>query len=566
MRDLLGLGLSNAAVALVPAAAALAAGLCRGRPALVHSLWLLVLLKLVTPPLVRFDVPWPAPAPAPAAAEPDEPGPVVFDEWWPEGDGEGEPLAVEEAPEPPPAPATPAPAWVPDWAAVAGRLWLAGSASWFAVAAWRSWRFSRALRQVIDAPPELLQRVGRLAALVGLAGAPRVRLVPGRLTPMVWGVLRPVLLVPAGLAGRVEGEGLDALLLHELAHLRRRDHWARVAELLALGLFWWNPLAWYASARLRQAEEQCCDAWVVRVRPGAARAYAVALVEALDFLSPPVPATPPLACGLGEVADLKRRLKMILKKTTPHSLGRPGAAAVLALGAMLLPLMAGTSRGYDEEQQPPAKVKPAEEKKLFFDREVKEGDLAKAEAELKAQMEAIERARQRLAEARRAFAEREKGKGEPHKGGAVIRIEISGVEGDPKQIEKLVKDIEKMVPGKDRRVIVLRGHDKDGKWEFGRPGQGFRWDGEWGGPAGKGFFGPMPGGGGPAKPAGKQPPEKQPVKPDGGKPAPEKQPAKPEGGKPGGPSPDRRIDELERKLDAVMRALEDMKRGTGPKK
>src|SRR5262249_5366761 len=70
MDTLLHVGLSNAALATALAlSAAIASRLCR-RPALAHSLWLLVLLKLLTPPLWRVPLPWPAPVPEPTVATP----------------------------------------------------------------------------------------------------------------------------------------------------------------------------------------------------------------------------------------------------------------------------------------------------------------------------------------------------------------------------------------------------------------------------------------------------------------------------------------------------------------
>ena len=71
-----------------------------------------------------------------------------------------------------------------------------------------------------------------------------------------------------------------------------------------MGLYWWHPVVWYARRELREAEEQCCDAWVVATLPGAGRAYASALLDTLDFLSAAPPAVPLLASGLGQVSDL----------------------------------------------------------------------------------------------------------------------------------------------------------------------------------------------------------------------------------------------------------------------
>jgi len=65
--------------------------------------------------------------------------------------------------------------------------------------------------------------------------------------------------------------------------------------------------------------------WVPRILPGASRTYATALVDALDFLCGDPLTMPPLASGIGNVADLKRRLTMILRETTPPALGHSGA-------------------------------------------------------------------------------------------------------------------------------------------------------------------------------------------------------------------------------------------------
>ena len=76
-----------------------------------------------------------------------------------------------------------------------------------------------------------------------------------------------------------------ALLTHELAHLKRKDHWVRWLDLAVAGLYWWNPVVWWARRAMREAEEQCCDAWAVGAMPRGARTYAAALMAALDFIS-----------------------------------------------------------------------------------------------------------------------------------------------------------------------------------------------------------------------------------------------------------------------------------------
>src|SRR6185312_11123713 len=109
-------------------------------------------------------------------------------------------------------------------------------------------------------------------------------------------------------------------------------------EFIVRGLYWWHPVVWYAGRELREAEEQCCDAWVVSTLPGSGRTYAEALVETLDFLSQAPGAVPVLASGIGHVSDLKRRLRMIMGGTTPRSLTWGGLLAMLVVGGFGLPL------------------------------------------------------------------------------------------------------------------------------------------------------------------------------------------------------------------------------------
>jgi hypothetical protein len=144
--------------------------------------------------------------------------------------------------------------------------------------------------------------------------------------------------LPAALWERLAPDQQDTLLAHELAHLRRRDHWVRRLELLVLGLYWWHPVVWWGRRQLHEAEEQCCDAWVVWALPAAARAYATALLETVTFLSQSRRALPVTASGAGHVRPLKRRLAMILRDPPSRTLTWGGALVVLALAALLLPL------------------------------------------------------------------------------------------------------------------------------------------------------------------------------------------------------------------------------------
>jgi len=127
------------------------------------------------------------------------------------------------------------------------------------------------------------------------------------------------------------------IIAHELAHFRRGDHWTRWLEFLVVGLYWWHPVAWFARRQLQQAEEFCCDAWVLRLFPDQARGYAQALLATVDFLSEVQTPAPAGASGFGHVRSLQRRLEMILKRTVRPELSP--SARMLFLAAALAVLL-----------------------------------------------------------------------------------------------------------------------------------------------------------------------------------------------------------------------------------
>ena len=139
---------------------------------------------------------------------------------------------------------------------------------------------------------------------------------------------RARLLVPAELWPDLSESQQTALIAHELAHLKRKDHWIRWLDLAVTGLYWWHPVVWWARRGLREAEEQCCDAWAVWATPRGSRSYAAALLAALEFVSGAptagVAAAAAVISGRGHVSFLKRRMRMIVQARTPKiaELGR----------------------------------------------------------------------------------------------------------------------------------------------------------------------------------------------------------------------------------------------------
>jgi beta-lactamase regulating signal transducer with metallopeptidase domain len=366
---------------LVASALALGIGLLAlrlRRPALLHSLWILVLLKLVTPPVVSVGV-LPAKTTRFEAASAIEEsiedeeavaaGAALGDSGA-EAPGDRVPRSVETAPgsaaEPPAlglraevSAAPGAPASTLDYAFLVLGAWLAGSLLVFLVALVRAARFRRLLARGEPAPAIVQGRARRVAACLGLSRCPAVHLIPGRVSPLVWALpfTRPRLVVPSGMVEQLSRDELESLLAHELAHVKRRDHWVRWLELLVTGLFWWLPLVWLVRRNLRTVEEQCCDAWVVWSLPGRAEAYARALLHTVAFLADTRTAMPPVASGARHVRQLERRLTMIMERTPPRMLGTAARLAVAVAAVLMLSFLPTWAQESREDEHRAAKLK-----------------------------------------------------------------------------------------------------------------------------------------------------------------------------------------------------------------
>ena len=361
MRTLVEYGLANAAAATLLALVALLVGLTVRRPAVRNALWVLVLVRLLLPPVWTVPITVQAPesteeavAVAPTPVEPAPAVVVPVDDLWP-----ADVIVEDAAPSLLPAPLV-EPADVPAEAptpvsvfTLVAVVWLAGTAFVFLRSARRIGRFRRALRDSVPAPDHIQQQTERLARSMGLRRCPPVCLVPGRVSPALWmpGFFagQATLILPAGLVPLLDERQREAVLAHELAHLRRGDPWVRWLELVVSGLYWWHPLLGWFRRELRAAEEECCDLRVVAAL-GERREYATALVETAAFLgeSGPVPA---LASGAGPGRHLQRRVTMIMRATWPARLTRVGLAAVLAVGG--LGLAFGPALAQDRERKDP---------------------------------------------------------------------------------------------------------------------------------------------------------------------------------------------------------------------
>jgi GWxTD domain-containing protein len=144
-------------------------------------------------------------------------------------------------------------------------------------------------------------------------------------TPVVIGHLRPVILVPLGMLTGYPAAQVEAILLHELAHIRRHDYLVNAIQRALEGLFFYHPAVWWVSAVIRAEREKCCDDIAVAVS-GNAREYA-AVLTALEEKRWTA-AEPALAITGG---SLMNRIRRLLYPQAPKAAWTPVLAAVICL-------------------------------------------------------------------------------------------------------------------------------------------------------------------------------------------------------------------------------------------
>lgn len=227
---------SNAAVVLLLAVGVALLGRIWKNPIGLHLLWVLVLVKFVTPPIITVPVPVPADKSpllssatdrAVAVQPPAQPSPTatvaVNSAHKPNprlGQKPGFPESSQPAGSVPPSIA----AWhgIP-WQPLLIWTWAAGSLLLAAGHAWRIAGFQHLLRAADVAPTEIQTMADRVGQRLGLRRIPAIRMLPVHLSPMVWSLVgRPRVFLPASLFARLNSEAQEAILAHELAHVRRR--------------------------------------------------------------------------------------------------------------------------------------------------------------------------------------------------------------------------------------------------------------------------------------------------------------------------------------------------------
>jgi beta-lactamase regulating signal transducer with metallopeptidase domain len=315
-------------------------------PIAMHLLWLLVLIKMLTPPLVTIPVPWlfnPAASLEVATSNPRLGGLPIS--------GADNRIASVKDPfrrhldsanatwdDRPSGRALPASLTRPvPWLGMLALVWIGGTLVLAISQACRIGRFREVLRSAIVPPADVLQLGEEMSQRIGLRKVPRVLLLPVRISPLVWSFgHRLRVLLPAEFFAGLSRDAQRVVLAHELGHVHRKDYLVRLLELITTTLFWWHPVVWWACRELQTLEEQCIDARVLELLPGVERIYADALLATVEYLAEMHTTVALSSSRFFHARSLQWRIKMIMERTAPSRLSWPQRGALLVSGALLL--------------------------------------------------------------------------------------------------------------------------------------------------------------------------------------------------------------------------------------
>jgi beta-lactamase regulating signal transducer with metallopeptidase domain/tetratricopeptide (TPR) repeat protein len=299
------------------------------RAAIRHALWLVILVKLLLPPALALPTGvawwlWPAKPPLTPLIQSET---VSFDTAPPED------FVPQTAPIALPPPKLNGAAW----ALLLSGAMSAGLFAWLALNWLKVTRKTHRSPAPVAAPCDFASALEQARQLAGLRGPMRLRLVNDTLSPALYGLFRPVILLPRALGEKLSAAQLRAVLVHEAVHLRRGDVWVNCAQTLLQIAYWWHPLLWLANARIRRLREEAVDDAVMLALRGDAEAYAPTLLEVAKFAFRRPLASLGLVGILESRSALRQRVERLVDFRPPR---RAGVTFLSLLGVFLFSAVA----------------------------------------------------------------------------------------------------------------------------------------------------------------------------------------------------------------------------------
>ncbi len=235
-------------------------------------------------------------------------------------------------------------------------LWLTGVAFLLArgTAGWL--RVRRLHQQALQSACSSWQAAGnRVAARLGLARVIRIVELSQIDVPFVVGCLRPIVVLPISAMSQLTVAQVEAILAHELAHVRRHDYVVNLMQTLAETLLFYHPAVWWVSARIRDEREHCCDDVALEVC-GDPVSYAAALTELESWRTGDIRLVP--AASGGSLLNRVRRILRVEISSQLHASDRTMATALVAGALATVTVLAQTTPSSERPKFEVASVRP----------------------------------------------------------------------------------------------------------------------------------------------------------------------------------------------------------------
>ena len=237
--------------------------------------------------------------------------------------------------------------WLAFLQAWAVPVWASGVLLFSIRMAWGCTRVAALRRSGEAAGEQLLSAVAELARRMRVVRPVHVLLSNVTDSPSVTGWLRPVLLLPVCAVSGLTPEQLEAVLAHELAHIRRHDYLVNLLQMAAETLLFYHPAVWWISARIRHERELCCDDLAVRAT-GGALSYARALTTLEKMRS----ARPALALGSTD-GPLFYRIRRLVAGGGEYGPSKLSGAVALSLAVIGVALCINWARAQEPSHHAP---------------------------------------------------------------------------------------------------------------------------------------------------------------------------------------------------------------------
>ena len=217
-------------------------------------------------------------------------------------------------------------------------LWLGGVVALSLRLVSRWWAVGRIRGALESASADWQHSVRRLSLSLRMRRPVRLLTSAASRVPMVVGWLRPVIVIPASALTGLTSDQLAAILTHELAHIRRFDHFVNLAQTVVEILLFYHPAVWWVSSAIRAERENCCDDVAVRVSGDV-----VGYMRALAWIEQKRSSVPEAAIA-SSGTSLLSRIRRLAGAVTPPAAGYSWLAAAMALAVvMVFPITAAVS-------------------------------------------------------------------------------------------------------------------------------------------------------------------------------------------------------------------------------